>query len=582
MWSSGHGKVQNNSQLNEKNGELTEEDSDTNDEEIFYETVGVESSQNDDMVLEELETENMNLLTIKDSHTTQRSRTECELSLGEFPEEEKISQPGFHERAITVDVRSTSTAKNEESGNITKSTDSFREAHEIPQSSRVMGQVSLKDCIDDEKISQSGLHERSSDVNNFNNTSTTESEESIHNEKLRVLSQRVHPYLEDEEKVKGCSTFSLPLNLEEKVFPGKNAKSTSEPEISRPVISSRQLKPEIPSSCAWQIDVDCFKSKKRKKPPQKYLRSKGNDLPSDYTDANMKAVSANKQDMASRKCLVSMEIATQETMARRKVLDLRRWYCISRPQYKKSCGISALVSCWNFLFSTLGAGSMKPLTQEEALSVLGFKPPFGEIRFGPFTGNATLMRWFRQLNGHYGVRGEAYYLYKPKGKSRTIGLSGEEALRRLKKGLHDPQTAFIYHSYNHYFCPIGYDDSPNKAVDAYRSQLYEDEVETWILIGDTSCKHPSIHCKRWSDIDTDLNNESPFYLNIRQLHEGIKQRNTKKTGGNLHCIMAFQKSTFQGFKKKTMGSKRMCQVQEEENYSNGSVEEEYSSSGSSD
>jgi len=37
--------------------------------------------------------------------------------------------------------------------------------------------------------------------------------------------------------------------------------------------------------------------------------------------------------------------------------------------------------------------SMKPLTQEEALSVLGFKPPFGEIRFGPFTGNATLMRY---------------------------------------------------------------------------------------------------------------------------------------------------------------------------------------------
>ena len=31
----------------------------------------------------------------------------------------------------------------------------------------------------------------------------------------------------------------------------------------------------------------------------------------------------------------------------------------------------------------------------------------------------------------------------------------------------------------------------------YRSQLYEDGVETWILIGDTSCKHPSIHCKRY-------------------------------------------------------------------------------------
>ena len=31
-------------------------------------------------------------------------------------------------------------------------------------------------------------------------------------------------------------------------------------------------------------------------------------------------------------------------------------YCISRPQYKTSCGISSLVSCWNFLYSTMGAG----------------------------------------------------------------------------------------------------------------------------------------------------------------------------------------------------------------------------------
>lgn len=80
-------------------------------------------------------------------------------------------------------------------------------------------------------------------------------------------------------------------------------------------------------------------------------------------------------------------------------------------------------------------------------------------------------RWFQQLNDHFGVRGEAYYLYKPKGKSRTVGLSGEEALHRLKKGLQNPQMAFIYHSYNHYFCPIGYDDSSNKAVDAYRSSI---------------------------------------------------------------------------------------------------------------
>lgn len=81
---------------------------------------------------------------------------------------------------------------------------------------------------------------------------------------------------------------------------------------------------------------------------------------------------------------------------------------------------------------------------------------------------AFYLRWFRQLNDHCGVRGEAYYLYKPKGRSRTVGLSGDEALCRLKEGLLSPQMAFVYHSYNHYFCPIGFEDSPNKAVDAYR------------------------------------------------------------------------------------------------------------------
>ncbi len=32
-------------------------------------------------------------------------------------------------------------------------------------------------------------------------------------------------------------------------------------------------------------------------------------------------------------------------------------YCMSHPQYSKSCGISSVVSCWNYLFSTLGNGT---------------------------------------------------------------------------------------------------------------------------------------------------------------------------------------------------------------------------------
>ena len=31
-------------------------------------------------------------------------------------------------------------------------------------------------------------------------------------------------------------------------------------------------------------------------------------------------------------------------------------YSVSRPQYKRSCGITSVVSCWNYLFSRIGHG----------------------------------------------------------------------------------------------------------------------------------------------------------------------------------------------------------------------------------
>lgn len=51
-------------------------------------------------------------------------------------------------------------------------------------------------------------------------------------------------------------------------------------------------------------------------------------------------------------------------------------YCISRPQYKTSCGISSLVSCWNFLYSTLGAGRWAVIQTLILLRQLGFKKPY--------------------------------------------------------------------------------------------------------------------------------------------------------------------------------------------------------------
>ncbi|GAA6102545.1 basic immunoglobulin-like variable motif-containing protein [Tachysurus ichikawai] len=250
-------------------------------------------------------------------------------------------------------------------------------------------------------------------------------------------------------------------------------------------------------------------------------------------------------DRSSRNVLDLPPQASLEEIKQRKVLDLRRWYCISRPQYKTSCGISSLVSCWNFLYSTLGAGSLPPISQEEALYILGFQPPFEDIRFGPFTGNATLMRWFRQINDHFRVRGCSYILYKPHGKHKTAGETADGALLKLTQGLRDESMAYIYHCQNHYFCPVGFEATPLKAAKAYRGPLALNEMEHWILIGEPSRKHPAIHCKRWADIVTDLNTQNPEYLDIRHTERGIQFRKTKKVGGNLHCLMAFQRVYWQ-------------------------------------
>ncbi|KAM8821890.1 basic immunoglobulin-like variable motif-containing protein isoform 2-T2 [Eudromia elegans] len=285
---------------------------------------------------------------------------------------------------------------------------------------------------------------------------------------------------------------------------------------------------------AWEIDKSEFNSM------APGLKNKTGNMKKQVA----KKKSSEKKSKQHREC---PQRSALEEVKERKVLDLRRWYCISRPQYKTSCGISSLVSCWNFLYSTLGAGSLPPITQEEALHILGFQPPFEEIRFGPFTGNTTLMRWFRQINDHFHIKGCSYVLYKPHGKNKTAGETATGALAKLTRGLKDESMAYIYHCQNHYFCPIGFEATPVKASKAYRGRVLQQEVEYWILIGEPSRKHPTIHCKRWTDIVTDLNTQNPEYLDIRHLERGLQHRKTKKVGGNLHCIIAFQRLNWQRF-----------------------------------
>lgn len=348
-----------------------------------------------------------------------------------------------------------------------------------------------------------------------------------------------------------CSDYAL-LNQAASVYPNmaragvSKPKPDDEPPLVKPKPSedfSRTRAPHVESdgdcdmeevSCsntkpilAWEIDTADFRAV-----PTRKLRT-----------SNVKKSSTKKMKSSARpiRKLQDHPHATLEDIKQRKVFDVRRWYCISRPQYKSSCGISSLVSCWNFLYSTLGAGSLPPISQEEALHILGFQPPFEEIKFGPFTGNATLMRWFRQMNDHFRVRGCSYILYKPHGKHKTAGETAEGALMKLTQGLKDESMAYIYHCQNHYFCPVGFEATPLKAAKAYRGSLPSTEMEHWILIGEPSRKHPAIHCKRWLDIVTDLNTQNPEYLDIRHTERGIQRRKTKKVGGNLHCIIAFQK-----------------------------------------
>lgn len=272
IWSiTERGKIHNSSELNEERGELTQGDSDSNPEEIFYETVDNVSSSNGDLAqnIQKLaETENS--LT-KESYETSTTAGEVNLISLYHQQKEKISESAVYETSSTLSNFNTE---------------------------------ALKDCL----IATEECQEKDSKTTKWPWTN---------------VSCRDLPLLEEEDQVVECSNFSLPLISEEKVFREKHFKSTSDPQMFVSVDSSQQLKPEIPRSCSWQVDVDCFKSKKRKKPPKKYQRAKEQDL--QYDDVNKRSATRDKQELFTESYLASSKIATQEMMARRKVLDLRRW-----------------------------------------------------------------------------------------------------------------------------------------------------------------------------------------------------------------------------------------------------------------
>lgn len=242
-------------------------------------------------------------------------------------------------------------------------------------------------------------------------------------------------------------------------------------------------------------------------------------------------------------------VSQPEEMFFRKHMDMKRWFCMSRPQYSKSCGITSLVSCWNYLFSTLGHGKFPVLCQEKALIALGIDPPFQSIRFGPFTGNNTLINWFHTLNLSFSIKAKARIFWKLHGKNRTEGKSAEQALKELTQGLTSNNKAYIYHCFNHYMCPIGFEIAPLRPSDAYKplSEINPSELQAFIIIGEASKAYPIFHVKKWDDIALDIDQQNPNFFNIRKTEIGIQSRNTEafvtgnKLGKNLHCIIEFER-----------------------------------------
>ena len=303
MWSSAHGKVLHNSHQHEEKRESVQDDNspDVNDEDIFYETVDTFSQQKEDLVLQELENQNA-CSSNEESYTKSRMY---------FPNEENILRYDCSENcenAISIDSKGSASAKCEGfTGGVDKST--VWTAHSSPTEGFYTESMAVRYVSYQEEEKMHSLHQRCPKNINNNSRSTFETECND-----GILS--VSPCKEEKKNVKECRSFSLPLITEEEVFTGRHVKSISEPQFERPVKISPEIKSDVPSSCAWQIDVDCFKSKKRKKPPQKYLRSKENTVQSDYNDGSHRKMQQH---------LVTMEIASQEMMERRKVLDLRRW-----------------------------------------------------------------------------------------------------------------------------------------------------------------------------------------------------------------------------------------------------------------
>jgi hypothetical protein len=95
------------------------------------------------------------------------------------------------------------------------------------------------------------------------------------------------------------------------------------------------------------------------------------------------------------------------------------------------------------------------------------------------------------------------------------------------EGLKDEKRAYIYHCYNHYMCPVGFDNTPTKPFDAYKPNSEICEFTPWIIVGEISKCYPCFHTIKWDDIYTDIDCAFPRFMNIRKRELGVQLKQSK-------------------------------------------------------
>ena len=83
----------------------------------------------------------------------------------------------------------------------------------------------------------------------------------------------------------------------------------------------------------------------------------------------------------------------------------------------------------------------------------------------------------------------------------TSEYTPKTAWKALKQGLTNGNRAYIYHCYNHYMCPVGYEEAPIEKHNVFRRDIeHGKDTESWLIMADQARTQPTFTCLKWSDV----------------------------------------------------------------------------------